>query len=110
MFKKLAVLALVCLMMMTMLAGCKAQLVGKWEIEEDGSKVTMTLDRDGTGEMEVMGIKVDLEWEVKKGEITITSEVMGQKSETTSEYKVKGKTLILIDEDGDESEWTKVKK
>ena len=98
MFKKLMALTLVCLMMVTMLAGCKAQLVGKWENEEG---VVMTLEKDGTGEMDLGIAKAELEWEAKNGELTI--EINGEKE--TMEYEIKGKTLIIDDE-----EWTKVKK
>lgn len=98
MFKKLMALTLVCLMMVTMLAGCKAQLVGKWENEEG---VVMTLEKDGTGEMDLGIAKAELEWEAKNGELTV--EINGEKE--TMEYEIKGKTLIIDDE-----EWTKVKK
>ncbi|MBQ3202358.1 MAG: hypothetical protein IJB36_01805 [Clostridia bacterium] len=94
MFKKLMALTLVCLMMVTMLAGCKAKLVGEWEC--DG--VTMTLNKDGTGEMDLGIAKAELEWEAKNGELTI--EINGEKE--TMEYEIKGKTLIIDDE-----EWTK---
>ena len=102
MFKKLMALTLVCLMMVTMLAGCKAQLIGKWENEEG---VVMTLEKDGTGSISEGGMSIEFEWEVEKDEFTIKMEVLGQESEETMEYEVKGKTLILDDE-----EWTKVKK
>lgn len=102
MIKKLVALALVCLMMVTMLAGCKAKLVGEWENEEG---VVMTLNKDGTGSISEGGMSIEFEWEVEKDEITIKMEVLGQESEESMEYEVKGKTLTLDDE-----EWTKVKK
>ncbi len=102
MFKKVIALALVCLMMMTMVSACgKGKLIGKWE---NGDTV-MTLNKDGTGSISEGSMSIEFEWEAEKDEFTIKMELMGEKVEETSDYEIKGKTLIIDDE-----EWTKVKK
>lgn len=101
--KRVLCLALVCLMLMTMLAGCKRKLVGEWQVEEGNVTVTvLKLEKDGTGEF--MG--VDIEWK-KKGKFLV---IKANGEEEQLEYKIKGDTMTLANPDGgDELVLTKKK-
>ncbi len=96
------------LLIAVLLVGCsaKSKLIGSWEMEESGVTMTYTFEKGGKGEVDLGGVSVDFEWEVKGDKLTM--EIAGEESEE-SEFKIKGDTLTIIDGD-DEIELKKVKK
>ena len=91
--------------MVAVLAACggSAALVGKWQEVENGevSGDIMELLKDGT--FDYGGIKG--EWKAEKGKLTLT---FWGESETV-DYKVSGSTLTITDDDGEETQYKKVK-
>lgn len=105
MFKRVFALALVLAMSLSLVA-CGGSIEGSWSYEEDGEKLTYTFEEDGKGEMSVAGLKVDITYETDGDELTLKTEVMGQKSEETFTYEIDGDTLIL-ESDGEKVELTR---
>lgn len=116
--KKMLSLLLACLMLASLCAcgnsdrsgggsrkSNKEKLIGFWE--RDG--VVMTLNKDGTGSISESGISIEFEWEATEYELTIALEIMGEKTENSMEYRITANNLILIDEEGEEEEWARVK-
>lgn len=111
-FAKLLALVLIVVVMTAALAGCgvASKLNGKWEgkLEESGltAEITMEFDKKA-GEVEVTVAALGFEesdtadFEVKGKKLIIDDEEV--------EYKIKGKTLT-IEFDGEELELEKVKK
>lgn len=60
-------------------------------LEALGMTATMTLKADGTGSIDLFGMKSDLKWDGNKHEITIVEDG------GTSPYKIDGKKLIITE-------------
>ena len=102
--KKALCLIMACLFLGMMFTACgSSKLVGEWDAEG----ATVILNKDGTGTIGEDGLTLNLEWEVKKGELIIAFDILGEKVETVSEYSLRGKKLILTSEDGEKVIWTK---
>ena len=98
MFKRVFALALVLAMSLSLVA-CGGSIEGTWSIEEDGIKGSWTFEDDGKGEMSIGGMSVDFTYETDGDELTITTELMGEKSEDTYTYEIDGDTLTLKNDD-----------
>lgn len=107
-FKKGFALALVLAMSLSLVA-CGANIQGEWVGEEDGIEYSYEFDKDGEGSMSVGGLSVDFEYEVDGDELTITYEILGEKTEEEYTFEISGDTLELTDEDGDTLELEKDK-
>lgn len=94
MFKRLFALTLVLAMSLSLVA-CGSSIEGTWSAEEKGEKLSYTFEEDGKGEMSIAGIKVDIKYEVDGDELTVTTEVMGEKNEQTYTFEIDGDTLTL---------------
>lgn len=105
MFKRVFALALVLAMSLSLVA-CGSSIEGSWVYEEKGQKIIYTFEEDGKGEMSVLGIKVDMTYEVDGDEVTITTEVAGEKDTQTFNFEVDGDTLTL-ESDGEKAEFTR---
>jgi hypothetical protein len=92
--------------MVAVLAACggSAALVGKWQEVENGNVSDEILEFLKDGTLDYGGITGN--WKAEKGKLTFS--FWGQ-DETVS-YKVSGSTLTIIDDDGDETQYKKVKK
>lgn len=87
-------------------------LVGTWGWDDDGSAVTVTLNKDGTGTIGDESGTLDLKWSESKGTITAVA-VMTFGEETVEEelfadaaYSISGNKLTIT-KDGESMVWTK---
>ena len=96
--KRVLALALVLVMSLSLVA-CGSSIEGTWSVEEDGVKGSWTFEDEGKGKMSIGGMSVDFTYETDGDELTITTELMGQKSEDTYTYEIDGDTLTLKNDD-----------
>ena len=85
------------------ITGCggKSALIGRWEEEGMPNGEALEFFKDGTANLDGMPV----EWEAKKGKLIFSFFGMTQ----TVNYKISGSTLTLIDDDGLEMKFIKLK-
>lgn len=100
-FKKLAAIVMVLSMALAMVAcGKKDSIVGTWEATEDGVTLTYEFQDGGKGKVSVSGMSMDITWKTDGDKLTVTMELLGEKSEDEYTYSVKGSELTLT-QDGE---------
>lgn len=102
MAKRVASLAMVLILAMSLVACGEKGIVGTWEITEEGMTVGYTFEKDGSCKTNLLGMEIPGTYETKGDKITITMTVFGSSDSTEYTYKVDGDKLTLTsaDEDG----------
>ena len=95
--------AFVLLIGVVALVGCgkKATIVGSW----DHSGYVYTFNKDGSGNYDALGTKMEFTYEDKGDKVAI--KYTGNTKATDYEYKIEGKKLIIKDSFGNDVEYTK---
>lgn len=109
---KKKVLVILCSLMMILLVGCglkTSTLVGSWATDAE-EKADFELYSDGTGiEKEEIG-SFALEWIAENGKLKVTIDTgLFGKIAASYSYKLSEDTLILTDDDGEETTYIRVK-
>ena len=100
----ICVTAFVCVLS---LAACgeskKSDLAGSWSGNNGGYDVTFTFNEDGTGEMSISGIQLNITYTVDGDTLTVNKTVLDGTQTEDYTYKLsnKGKTLTLTCASGD---------
>ncbi len=100
----ICVTAFVCVLS---LAACgeskKSDLAGSWSGNNGGYDVTFTFNEDGTGEMSISGIQLNITYTVDGDTLTVNKTVLDGTQTEDYTYKLsnKGKTLTLTSASGD---------
>ena len=100
----ICVTAFVCVLS---LAACgerkKSDLAGSWSGSNGGYDVTFTFNEDGTGEMSISGIQLNITYTVDGDTLTVNKTVLDGTQTEDYTYKLsnKGKTLTLTSASGD---------
>ncbi len=75
-------------------------LVGSWEVTEDGITMVLNFEEDGKGNMESVGVSMDMAWSVTDGKLSASMSFMGETEElfAGADYTVDGdKLTVTID-------------
>lgn len=103
---KKRVIVLICLIAV-LLVGCgkNSSLVGTWDTDAEG-KLDFELYSDGTGIAE----NYSLEWVAENGKLKVTFDVgiLGTVADSYS-YELSGNILVLTDDEGESTTYTRVK-
>ncbi len=105
--KKAITMVVSVLLIALMLVACgsaEKKLIGAWTIEEDGITLTYNFEKDGKGNIDLGGMKMDFEWKVDGKKLSI--DMAGDTIE--GEFKISGDTLT-IDANGEKMELKKAK-
>ncbi len=93
--------------------GTTQQFVGTWyEIDEYGEEVyngeTVYFASDGTGSVDIgSGPSGSLKWSVEDGKLIVTVSMCGMTQTSEASYEFSGDTLILTDEEGEQTFYRK---
>ncbi|WP_027438389.1 DUF5640 domain-containing protein [Lachnospira multipara] len=99
-----------CTVMLFALVACKGDsLVGTWSGSEDDISYTFVFEKDGKGSLDLSGVSIPFEYEVKDDEITIKMTLLGQTEEDKYQYKISKNKLTITDETNEVIELTKQK-
>ena len=105
--KKRMLALLVVAMSVFCLVGCGNSLTGTWSAENNGQEGSYTFNDDGTGNIKVEDISVDITWETDGDELTIVMTMLGESEELKYTYEIDGDVLTLTDEDDETLELNK---
>lgn len=83
--------------------GKKSNLVGSWTGNNGGYDVTFTFNEDGTGQMSISGIQLNVTYSVDGDKLTLNKTVLDGTQTEDYTYKLsnKGRTLTLTSASGD---------
>ncbi len=72
-------------------------LTGSWSVTEEGLEIIYTFNGDGTGVVEMMGMAMEMTYEIDGNKVTYTLTVAGQSESQTLDFTVNGNELTLTD-------------
>ncbi len=76
------------------------EVCGSWEATEEGITMIFTFNADGTGEVETLGIVMDMTWSVVNGKLNASASFLDETEEflSNADYEVEGDTLTITQE------------
>ena len=110
---RIVALCLAVVMMLALFAGCSSEekkLIGTWyELDSEGNKTNtkIVFAKNGEGTFSGDGLTGTIKWSVDNGKISLTVSVCGSAQQTEGTYKFDGDNLILVDEKGNETAYSK---